>query len=52
MVTVFLETVAVVAGLKSEYFTSGLAQPVNRMLTAKSKTVTSLFMRIQIGLTR
>ena len=50
MVTVSLEIVAVVAGLKSEYFTSGFAQPVKNTLKLRSKTVAERFM-CGVGLT-
>jgi len=38
------DTDAVVAGLKSEYFTSGLPQPVKNTLTLNSKMVAKRFM--------
>ena len=44
MVTVSPETVAVVAGLKSEYFTSGLEQPVRNGLKLRSRMAVNLFM--------
>lgn len=50
MVTVLPETVAVVAGFKSEYFTSGLAQPLKNTLKLKSKMVAKYLMRV-VGLT-
>lgn len=46
MVTVSPETVAVVAGIKSEYLTSGLAQPVKNVLKLKSKMAVKSFMHV------
>src|SRR5665213_967057 len=46
MVTVLPEIVAVVAGRKSEYLTSGLAQPVKNTLKLKNKMVVKFFMRV------
>jgi hypothetical protein len=43
MVTVLLEIVAVVAGLKSEYFTSGLEQPATSKPRPRSRVVTNRF---------
>ena len=44
------EIVAVVAGLKSEYFTSGLTQPLKNTLKLKSKMVAKYLMCV-VGLT-
>ncbi len=50
MVTVLPESVAVVAGRKSEYFTSGLAQPLKKTLKLKNKMVAKYLIRV-VGLT-
>ena len=46
MVTVPPEIVAVVAGRKSEYLTSGLEQPAKKTVKLKSKMVVKCFMRV------